>query len=139
MRRKAIPVKTQIDVAIRQAHQTAFTLAGVVGFQCPLCKLLLSSGAPRILEHMVPHATMVALGKDPDAVDNLAWVHAECAAKKTNGNKATCADGDTHKIGKAKRLHVAQMAKSKVEVKLTKEKWRLKKKVDGTVVRVRTA
>ena len=130
MRRKAIPVKTHVAVAIRQAEN---------GLRCPLCTNRIWAGDARILEHMVPHATRTALGLDPDAADNLRWVHKKCADKKTNGNKATCADGDTHKIGKAKRLVIAQMAKSKVEVKLTKEKWRLKKKVDGTVVRVRTA
>lgn len=93
-KRKAIPVKVQVSVAIRQAG----------GVRCPLCLGWVDGDEPRVLEHMTPHATMVALGKVPDAIDNLRWVHAECAAKKTNGTKATCADGDLHKIAKAKRV-----------------------------------
>lgn len=75
---------------------------------CPLCKSPLTPKQPRILEHMIPHATMTANGLDPDDIENLRFVHAECAAKKTNGTPATCASGDLHKIGKAKRLATAR-------------------------------
>lgn len=105
-KRKAIPANVQVQVAIRQAWQSAN--AGCEYFACGICKKPLNAYEPRILEHMVPRATRVALGLDPDCPSILAWVHKECAAKKTNGNKATCADGDLHKIAKAKRLARAQ-------------------------------
>jgi hypothetical protein len=38
----------------------------------------------------------------------LQWVHKPCADKKTNGNKATVAGGDIHKIAKGKRLEKAR-------------------------------
>ena len=102
MTRKAIPTKVQVSVAIRQGWHSAG--AGCGFFACALCRGPLPAVDDRVLEHMVPHATMVALGQDPDEIDNLRWVHAECAARKTNGTKATCASGDLHKIAKAKRL-----------------------------------
>ena len=102
MKRKAIPTKVQVSVAIRQAWESAG--AGCEYFACALCRKALDSHEPRILEHMTPHATMILLGRDPDEPSNLAWVHDHCAARKTNGTKATCADGDNHKIAKAKRL-----------------------------------
>lgn len=40
---------------------------------------------------------------------------------------------------KVKRLKIARLAKKEVEQRLTKSRWRLKKKMDGSVVRVRTA
>ena len=104
MPRKAIPVKVQVSVAIAQAYNAT----DCQGVQCPLCGIPIHPSAPRILEHMTPHATRVALGLDPDAPDNLAWVHKVCADKKTNGTPATCASGDLHKIGKAKRLATAR-------------------------------
>ena len=129
-KRKAIPVRVQVSVAIRQA------MYGHI--PCPLCLRQIGPGDAVILEHMTPHATRVALGLDPDAIDNLRFVHAECANTKTNGTKATTAGSDKHAIAKAKRLEVARLAKKDVEKKLTNERWRLKKKMDGTVVRVRT-
>jgi hypothetical protein len=134
--RKAIPVRVQVSVAIRQANQSA--RGGCEYFACGICRKPLYSHAPRILEHMTPHATLTALGLDPDDENNLAWVHAECANKKTNGTKATTAGSDKHNIRKGERLEVARLAKKDVEKKLTKERWRLKKKMDGSVVRVRT-
>ncbi len=133
-KRKAIPVRVQVSVAIRQANMSAHT-----GFvRCPLCGRALTREQSRIPEHLTPHATMVALGNDPDDENNLAWVHAECAHKKTNGTKATTAGSDKHMIAKGKRLEIARLAKSEVEKRVTKERWRWKKKLDGTVVRVRT-
>lgn len=102
-RRKAIPVKTQVSVAIRQANKSAYYDGGL-GVRCPLCSLVLTSDEPRILEHLTPHATMVALGKDPDAIENLAYVHKPCADKKTYGTKATTAGSDAHAIAKGKRF-----------------------------------
>jgi 5-methylcytosine-specific restriction endonuclease McrA len=122
--RKAIPAKVQVAVAIRQANGAVL---------CPLCSNVLCVWEPHILEHMVP----LALGGGND-IDNLRWVHAHCAAKKTNGTKATSAGGDLHKIAKAKRLRLARLAKAEVEKKITKSKWRLKRKMSGEVVRVRT-
>lgn len=60
-----------------------------------------------ILEHMVAREFY----KDKEFADqpgNLAWVHKDCAAIKTNGRKSTVADGDLHKIAKAKRLQRAK-------------------------------
>lgn len=101
-KRKAIPVRVQVSVAIRQANTSA--QGGCEFFACALCRKVMYSHAPRVLEHMTPHATMTALGLDPDDENNLAWVHAECAAKKTNGTKATTAGSDKHMIAKAKRF-----------------------------------
>jgi hypothetical protein len=133
-KRKAIPVRVQVSVAIRQANRQD----DVHGFRCPLCGRVIEHDQPRILEHMTPHATKVALGEDPDHPDNLNWVHKACADKKTDGTKATTAGSDKHNIRKGERLEVARLAKKDVEKKLTKERWRLKRKLDGTVVRVRT-
>jgi len=88
-KRPHISVKTKVSVAIEQA----------MTITCPLCWYPLTASDDRILEHMVPHE----LGGASD-ITNLRWVHKECAAKKTNGNKATVAGGDIHKIAKAKRL-----------------------------------
>lgn len=103
-KRKPIPVKVQVAVAIAQAYNAT----DCQGVQCPLCGIPIHPSAPRILEHMTPHATLTALGQDPDTVDNLRWVHVPCAAKKTNGTKTTCASGDLHKVAKAKRLATAR-------------------------------
>lgn len=117
-KRKAIPARVQVSVALRQ---------GPCSVMCPLCRHYLYADQPRILEHLTPHATMVALGKDPDAPDNLAWVHAECAARKTNGTPATCASGDLHKIGKAKRLEKArEVHRAVLAGETTREPSRLK-------------
>jgi hypothetical protein len=94
-KRPHISVKTKVDVAIRQCY------AGSI--LCPLCDDWLDVDHARILEHLVPHE----LGGSSDA-ENLRWVHKECAAKKTNGNKATSAGGDIHKIAKGKRLEKAR-------------------------------
>jgi 5-methylcytosine-specific restriction endonuclease McrA len=88
-KRPHISVKTKVSVAIEQA----------VAITCPLCWYPLTAIDDLILEHMVPHE----LGGASD-ITNLRWVHKECAGKKTNGNKATVAGGDIHKIAKAKRL-----------------------------------
>lgn len=90
-KRPHISAKTMVNVAINQALAEAI--------YCPLCDELLAAMDDRILEHMVPHE----LGGASDET-NLRWVHKECAAKKTNGSKATSAGGDIHKIAKAKRL-----------------------------------
>ncbi len=108
--RKAIPVKVQVSVAIRQARGL---------FVCPLCGEMLLFDQPRVLEHFTPHATRIALELDPDAPENLGWVHKSCADRKTNGNKATCASGDTHKIAKAKRLATARTAHEAAVKKLS--------------------
>lgn len=99
-KRKAIPARVMVSVAIRQAFHSGFGSS----VRCPLCSEPLTSSHARILEHMIPHATMTALGKDPDAIDNLRWVHAECASRKTNGTKATTAGSDKHMIAKGKRI-----------------------------------
>ena len=101
-KRKDIPCHVRVSVAIRQAWQS--TAAGCEFFACGLCRQPLNAYEPRILEHMTPRATLVALGMDPDTPANLYWVHAECAAKKTNGTKATTAGSDKHMIAKAKRF-----------------------------------
>ncbi len=98
--RPAIPVKIQVSVAIRQSMHGGLT--------CPLCLKWLLPEETRVLEHLVPRATRIALGQEPDAPENLRWVHKECAGRKTNGVPATCADGDIHKIAKGKRLAAAR-------------------------------
>lgn len=99
MSRPKIPTRIQVDAAIRQA-------AGGAIF-CVLCHKPMKADAPRILEHMVAREFY----KDPTFADqpgNLAWVHKECADRKTYGSGATVADGDIHKIAKAKRLEEEQ-------------------------------
>lgn len=92
--RPAIPVKVQVSVAIRQASVVT----------CPLCQKPLWATDARRLEHMVPRK----LGGSDEA-ENLRWVHELCAINKDFGkSKATCADGDIHKIAKAKRLNTAR-------------------------------
>lgn len=93
MKRPHISAKTKVSVAIEQA----------MTIPCPICWFPLTANDDRVLEHMVPHE----LGGSSE-VENLRWVHKGCAAKKTNGNKATSADGDIHKIAKAKRLERAR-------------------------------
>lgn len=89
--RPHISVKDKVTVAIAQ---------GQGGFiWCPLCSKPLDPMEPRILEHLVPRAWT-----GNDKVEFLAWVHKPCADLKTYGNKATCADGDIHKIAKADRI-----------------------------------
>jgi len=95
-KRPHISVKTKVDVALRQAQGCAI---------CPLCRMQLLPEQPRVFEHMVPFAWTMG-----HVTDDLAWVHKECADKKTYGNKATCADGDIHKIAKGKRLEKAREA-----------------------------
>lgn len=97
MKRPHIPAHVRVNVAIIQAQH-----GGVI---CPICHTLIVLGDPRILEHMVPHE----LGGLSDET-NLRWVHKDCAITKTNGRKPTAADGDLHKIAKAKRLQRAHEA-----------------------------
>ena len=134
-KRKDIPCHVRVSVAIRQANLGANEYKG---FRCPLCSGILESTDARILEHMTPHATRVALGLDPDAIDNLRFVHAECANKKTNGTKATTAGSDKHMIRKGERVAVRQLPKSEIEIPVTKKRFRWKRKVGGGAVRVRT-
>lgn len=90
-KRPHISDRVRVNVAIMQGHDASI--------QCGLCPKPLGAWEPRILEHMVPHE----LGGASDET-NLRWVHKDCARRKTNGRGATCADGDTHKIAKAKRI-----------------------------------
>jgi hypothetical protein len=90
-KRPHIPDRVKVSVAIGQS-QFGFII-------CPLCHVAMYPEEPRILEHLVPHE----LGGASDET-NLRWVHEECARRKTNGNGATVADGDIHKIAKGKRL-----------------------------------
>ena len=95
-KRPHISTATKVSAAIQQA-------GGWI--KCPLCSGPIRHDAPRILEHLVPHE----LGGSSEA-ENLAYVHKECAAKKTNGRKSTVVDGDIHKIAKGKRLEKAREA-----------------------------
>lgn len=136
-KRKAIPTRVWVFVAIRQARESA--QAGCEFFACGVCRKELREDEPRILEHTPPRATLIANGcTNPDDPMYLSLVHTACAHVKTNGTKATTAGSDKHMIAKGNRLQIARLAKSEVEQKLTKERWRLKKKMDGSVVRVRT-
>jgi hypothetical protein len=129
MKRPAISPKMKVDVALEQAGGWVY---------CPLCAGPLRPEHPRILEHMVPHK----LGGDTDT-ENLRWVHKECAATKTNGNKATSAGGDLHKIAKAKRLAKArdEMAaviageKQKTPGKIKSRPFQGHRKFNGSIVR----
>lgn len=94
-KRPHISDKMKVSIAIKQS-QFGYIM-------CPICHIILYPNKPRILEHMVPHE----LGGKSDE-SNLRYVHAECARKKTNGKPATAADGDLHKIAKAKRLERAR-------------------------------
>lgn len=94
-KRKAIPPHMLVSVAILQAVDG--------GLRCPLCALRITTNHKRILEHLTP----VAFG-GKNEIDNLRFVHRECADKKTYGNAATSAGGDLSKIAKAKRLAKAQ-------------------------------
>jgi 5-methylcytosine-specific restriction endonuclease McrA len=94
-KRPHISDKVKVSVAIGQSQ------FGCI--MCPICHVMLYPDEPRILEHLVPHE----LGGSSEA-ENLRYVHAECARSKTNGNGATVADGDLHKIAKAKRLERAR-------------------------------
>lgn len=96
-KRPHISPKLMVSVAIKQAEHGEIP--------CPLCGTGIASFEARVLEHMVPHE----LGGSSDE-DNLRWVHTECAKLKTNGNGVTSADGDLHKIAKAKRLERARKA-----------------------------
>lgn len=101
-RRPKIPVKIQIDIAIRD------------GGYCRLCNFLIEPGEPIILEHLVPRA-MFKNRADADKPENLAWVHKHCADLKTRGctgtsKKGSVADGDTHKIAKAKRMEKERLS-----------------------------
>ena len=128
VKRPHISAKTKVDVAIVQAG----------ALLCPLCKHALYEEEARILEHMVPHE----LGGASDET-NLRWVHKECAAKKTNGSKATSAGGDIHKIAKAKRLAKARdELKAVLSGEKTKKPGSIKsrpfggwRKFDGSIVR----
>lgn len=105
MKRPAISAKVKVDVALRQANGCAI---------CPLCRMQLLPEHDRVLEHMVPFAWTLG-----HVTEDMAWVHKACADKKTYGNKATCADGDIHKIAKAKRLAKAQETHAAVVAKVT--------------------
>ena len=124
-KRKAIPPHMLVSVAILQAVNG--------GLRCPLCTKVLTTNHKRILEHLTP----VAFG-GKNEIDNLRFVHAECAAKKTNGTPATSASGDIHKIRKSERVAVKRLPTAEIEVPVVKERWRWKKKIGGGVVRVRT-
>jgi hypothetical protein len=135
--RPAISVKTKVDVAIGQARDGAIT--------CRLCGCRLRPGERRVLEHNPPRATLKKLGiQDPDHPRYLEWVHWACAQVKTRGktgtsDKHSVADGDTHKIAKGDRLSISRLAKAEVEQRVGHDPgFRLKKKMDGSVVRVRT-
>lgn len=95
MTRPKISDRAKVNVALHQAGGWII---------CPLCSGPLRPADDRILEHMVPRE----LGGSDDE-ENLRWVHKDCAAKKTNGSRATSAGGDLHKIAKAKRLDLARL------------------------------
>ncbi len=94
-KRRPVPPHMLVTVAILQAGS----------IRCALCNKPLTADQARILEHLVP----VKLGGG-NTIDNLRWVHRPCADRKTNGTAATVADGDLHKIAKAKRLDRAREA-----------------------------
>ena len=126
MRRKRFTEREVIETLVRQgADIVCYRTRVLIGLE----------DVPRLeREHFIE----LALGGKDDP-SNCVYSLKEAHAVVTNGTKATTAGSSKHKVAKDRRLRMAQKAKAEVEVKLTKEKWRLKKKVDGTVVRVRTA
>lgn len=94
-KRKFVSEVTAIRVAILQG--------GTV--PCYRCKKPLDPAGIINREHIVP----LALGGSDD-ITNYAYSHGECHRVVTFGNKATVADGDIHKIAKAKRLAKARAA-----------------------------
>lgn len=83
------------------------------------------------------HVHEVGLG-GADEPENCRYSLSEAHAIVTNGTKATSAGSSKHKVAKDRRLKVARLAKREVEKRVSSSKWRLKKKVSGEVVRVRT-
>lgn len=94
-KRKFVSEVTAIRVAILQG--------GTV--PCYRCKEPLTATGIINREHIVP----LALG-GADEIENYAYSHGECHRIVTFGTKATVADGDIHKIAKAKRLAKAREA-----------------------------
>lgn len=104
--RAHIPVKDKVTVAIAQAQGGHIV--------CPLCGKWLEPDEPRVLEHIVCYAFTKS-----HETKFLAWVHKPCADRKTLGkSKATCADGDIHKIAKAKRLATARQVHEQVKARV---------------------
>ena len=126
MRRKRFTEREVIETLIRQGACVRCYRTG---------KVISVGDVPRLERE---HYIELALGGKDDPT-NCLYSLKEAHAVVTNGTKATTAGSSKHKVAKDRRLRMAKLAKAEVEVKLTKEKWRLKKKVDGTVVRVRTA
>jgi hypothetical protein len=131
--RPTISAKVQLDLFIKQN--------GI----CPLCKKRLEVGQPRIVEHTPARALLIANGvENPDDPQYLSIVHKPCAALKTRGcegesDKHSVAQGDTHTIQKARRRSIARLPKAEIETPVGNDPgFRLKKKMDGSVVRVRT-
>lgn len=84
------------------------------------------------------HLHELALG-GKDEPENCRYSLKAAHAIVTNGTPATSAGSSKHKIAKDRRLRIASLAKTEVERRLSSSpKWRLKKKVDGSVVKVRT-
>lgn len=131
--RKRLSERAQLDKFIEQD--------GI----CFLCKAKMLAGQPRTLEHIPCRQTLIDNGEtDPDQAKYQFWVHSICAGKKTRGkegdsDKHSVADGDTSKIAKGARLAVKRLPKAEIETPVGRDPgWRLKKKMDGTTVRVRT-
>ena len=71
--------------------------------------------------------------------ENLQPLCKPCHALKTDGPAHLKVDGDKSKIAKVDRLSIARLAKDQVEQRVGNDPgFRLKKKMDGSVVRVRT-
>lgn len=103
-KRTSFSPKFLVSVAIAQAFEVL----------CPLCGEVLSPDEPRTLEHMTPRK-LFRRPRDGDRRDNLKFCHKACSDLKTRGcvgtsNKGSVANGDTHRIAKAKRLETARLA-----------------------------
>jgi 5-methylcytosine-specific restriction endonuclease McrA len=92
--RRRLTVTQKLEIMTRQAR-------------CPRCHERL--GELKGLDW--DHSTPLALG-GADTPENIQALHRSCHRQKTSGaggeRRATVADGDQHKIGKARRLTAAQ-------------------------------
>ncbi len=101
--RKSIPLRVKLQAALLAAGFTyeEVTTQGAIHFD--------HDPALGLREQKRKGATIVFV---PDQLDprHIVPRSAEPHKVKTNGSKATCADGDTHKIAKARRLSAEQEA-----------------------------
>lgn len=92
-RRRTLTAAQAREILIRQAFAFGSPIP------CALCREGLIPGQAFIREHL--HA--LGIGGSDD-IENSAFVHAECANRKTRGAGGTTAGSDVQRIAKMKRL-----------------------------------